>query len=462
MGMHARGCARSRCAAVSAPRSADAQPSKLEAAYVVLGPQGPVARAVLAQASSCPDITIDGARQPMSVRALPDATFPSSSAERTIPAGATSASLENSPLPLPRPALKSIAAFGDAGCRLKSAKTAAKEERHQRRRRAGQIPGLQQSHSLAIRAGGPERRGRQARPRHPCRRLSLSRERLPGGRRRLRAQPLWRRLADLEGGFLRARGAGAARGPVDRRARQSRNLPPRRARVISGCSIRPRRRRRRHRRRRHASNWSRISPSRSRVSLSSSSTSSNAADACPCDPARYAAEFAAMKPKSGAWLLTHRPVWGFGPRRRTVNATLQEALANWNGQPARRHRARACRPYPCGRGPELHRQAQPAIRARHRRHAARRQDQEQSQRRDDRGPPGGVWPFRPPLRLRRCSSPRGTARAGPPPFATPAARSCSAAKSVTDKSPATRTAFCCGDLCRKLVPTFRDHAFACA
>ena len=215
-------------AAVWAPRSADAQTPKLEAAYVVLGPQGPVARAVLAQASSCPDITIDGAQQPMSVRALPDATFPVLVCERTIPAGATSASLENSPLPLPRPALKSIAAFGDTGCRLKSAKTAAKEERHQRGRRAGQIPGLQQSHALAIRAGGPERRGRQARPRHPCRRLPLSRERLPGGRRRLRAQPLWRRLADLEGGFLRARGAGAARGPMDRRARQSRDLPARR------------------------------------------------------------------------------------------------------------------------------------------------------------------------------------------------------------------------------------------
>ena len=49
-------------------------------------------------------------------------------------------------------------------------------------------------------------------------------------------------------------------------------------------------------------------------------------------PPAYAAEFAAMKPKSGTWLLTHRPVWGFGPRRRTVNATLQEALANWNGK----------------------------------------------------------------------------------------------------------------------------------
>ncbi len=91
-------------AAVWAPRSADAQPSKLEAAYVVLGPQGPVARAVLAQGSSCPDITIDGAQQPMNVRALPDATFPVLVCERTIPAGATSARLENSPLPFPGPA----------------------------------------------------------------------------------------------------------------------------------------------------------------------------------------------------------------------------------------------------------------------------------------------------------------------------------------------------------------------
>src|SRR6476660_2699383 len=110
-----------------APHSAGAQTPTLEAAYVVLGPQGPVARAVLAQASSCPDITIDGAQQPMSVRALPDATFPVLVCERILPAGATSASLENSPLPLPRPALKSIAAFGDTGCRLKSAKTAARE-----------------------------------------------------------------------------------------------------------------------------------------------------------------------------------------------------------------------------------------------------------------------------------------------------------------------------------------------
>jgi len=113
-------------ATLSWPRAADAQSPKLEAAYVVLGPRGPVARAVLAQASGCPTITVDGAQQPMNVRAPPDAAFPVLVCERPIPAGVTSASVENLPLPLPKATLKSIAAFGDTGCRLKAAKAMAK------------------------------------------------------------------------------------------------------------------------------------------------------------------------------------------------------------------------------------------------------------------------------------------------------------------------------------------------
>jgi hypothetical protein len=56
--------------------------------------------------------------------------------------------------------------------------------------------------------------------------------------------------------------------------------------------------------------------------------SSNAADACPCDTALYAADFAAMRPAPGTWLVSHRPVWGFRSHRKTVNATLQQALPN--------------------------------------------------------------------------------------------------------------------------------------
>src|SRR5262249_51182423 len=60
--------------------------------------------------------------------------------------------------------------------------------------------------------------------------------------------------------------------------------------------------------------------------------SSDAADACPCDPSRYAAQFSAMRPKPGTWLLTHRPIWGFRPMGKTINASLQQALAAWNGK----------------------------------------------------------------------------------------------------------------------------------
>ena len=43
-----------------------------------------------------------------------------------------------------------------------------------------------------------------------------------------------------------------------------------------------------------------------------------------------------MKPKNGAWLVSHRPVWGFKNKSfkkdDPLNATLQAALANWNGK----------------------------------------------------------------------------------------------------------------------------------
>jgi hypothetical protein len=110
-----------------APLCAQAQSTKLEAAYVVLGPQGAVARAVLAGTSQCPAITIDGAQQPMNVRAQGDAAFPVLVCELPIPAGAGAASVENSPLPLPKRTLGSIAAFGDTGCRLKAAKGKAND-----------------------------------------------------------------------------------------------------------------------------------------------------------------------------------------------------------------------------------------------------------------------------------------------------------------------------------------------
>jgi Calcineurin-like phosphoesterase. len=66
--------------------------------------------------------------------------------------------------------------------------------------------------------------------------------------------------------------------------------------------------------------------------------SSNAADACPCDPARYAAEFAAMKPKSGT-VAAHPPP-GLGIRSAAPHRQRHPAggVGELERQAARRHR----------------------------------------------------------------------------------------------------------------------------
>jgi hypothetical protein len=62
--------------------------------------------------------------------------------------------------------------------------------------------------------------------------------------------------------------------------------------------------------------------------------SSNAPDNCAsaCESAPYAAQFAAMQPADGAWLVSHRPVWGFKNKGVSLNATLQAALAQGQGK----------------------------------------------------------------------------------------------------------------------------------
>ncbi|MBV8479313.1 MAG: response regulator, partial [Actinobacteria bacterium] len=111
---------------LAAPAAAQAP----AATYVVLGAQGPVARAVIPAgttglAPACPAIMVDGNSQTMSLRAEPDANFPILVCEFAL-GSAKSASIGGQPLPLP-PAkkLKSVAVFGDTGCRLKADKNAA-------------------------------------------------------------------------------------------------------------------------------------------------------------------------------------------------------------------------------------------------------------------------------------------------------------------------------------------------
>jgi hypothetical protein len=302
-----------------APCSAAAQSPTLETAYVVLGAQGAVARAILANATQCPAITIDGAQQTMAVRALPDATCPVLVCERSIPSGATSASIENSPLPLPKTALKSIVAFGDTGCRLKASKRKAKD-------RDGDDPGKFQACNvpalwpfaqlaasvaaakpdLIIHVGDYVYRESACPP--PPRGQGCARS--PYGD----DWPTWK--ADFfapAAPALRAAPWIVVRGnhEICKRAGPGyfRLLDPAPATAAPSCTELIR-------------HYTVTVAGQSFIVLDSS----DAADACPCDTAAYAADFAAMRPAPGTWLVSHRPVWGFRSHRKTINATLQQAL----------------------------------------------------------------------------------------------------------------------------------------
>lgn len=87
--------------------------------YVVLGPDGAVARAIT-NAEACPDITIDQKTVRMHERAAPDDRFAVRVCEAVLPAQVKSAAIGDRPLPLPAADPRRIVAFGDTGCRLKS------------------------------------------------------------------------------------------------------------------------------------------------------------------------------------------------------------------------------------------------------------------------------------------------------------------------------------------------------
>jgi Calcineurin-like phosphoesterase len=98
--------------------------SKLEAAYVVLGGDGAIARAIVSDAAQCPAIIIDGIGAAMRLRApaQPGGHFPVMVCEAPLPLGALFAAIEGRPLPRPKPADGIFAVLGDTGCRLKAFK----------------------------------------------------------------------------------------------------------------------------------------------------------------------------------------------------------------------------------------------------------------------------------------------------------------------------------------------------
>jgi hypothetical protein len=306
---------------------AHAQSPKLEAAYVVLGPQGAVARAVLAEGSACPAITIDGAQRPMSVRAQPDAMFRVLVCEALLPPTAAAASLADRPLPVPKRTLAAIAAFGDTGCRLKASKVSGKSKDADDDQDSGKfqdcnIPSKWPFAQLAasVAAAKPDlviHVGDYLYRQSACPPGDAGCARSPYGD----DWPTWKAdfFAPAAPALLAAPWV-VVRGnhEICKRAGAGyfRLLDPTPAQSPPPCID--------------------VIPQFT-VSIGGQAfivfDSSNAADKCPCDSTAYAAQFAAMRPAAGTWLLTHRPIWGFRSHERTLNATLQQALAQWNGRP---------------------------------------------------------------------------------------------------------------------------------
>jgi predicted phosphodiesterase len=306
---------------------ARAQSPNLEAAYVVLGPQGAVARAVLAEGSACPAITIDGTQRPMSVRAQPDAMFRVLVCEALIPPGAIAASLADRPLPLPKRTLAAIAAFGDTGCRLKASKVSGKGKDADDDEDSGKfqdcdIPSKWPFAQLAARVAATKpdlviHVGDYLYRQSAC----------PPGDAGCAGSPYGDNWPTWKADFFAPAAPALLAAPwivvrgnheTCKRAGAGyfRLLDPTPAQAPPPCiDVIPQ--------------FTVTIGGQDFIVLDSS----NAADKCPCDPAAYAAQFAAMRPAAGTWLLTHRPIWGFRSHGRTLNASLQQALAQWNGRP---------------------------------------------------------------------------------------------------------------------------------
>ncbi len=62
-------------------------------AWLAYGPNGPIARAIVAGGGPCPSIVIDGKAQPMTLRAPSSSDYDVTSCESAVPAGAATASV---------------------------------------------------------------------------------------------------------------------------------------------------------------------------------------------------------------------------------------------------------------------------------------------------------------------------------------------------------------------------------
>lgn len=106
------------CAALSQPAGRAAPPPA--AAWLALGPAGPLARAIVTDPDrGCPELWADGSSVAMGTRVAPSAAFDVLVCDAPVPAGARSLSVAGVALAAPPRELRKIALIGDTGCRIK-------------------------------------------------------------------------------------------------------------------------------------------------------------------------------------------------------------------------------------------------------------------------------------------------------------------------------------------------------
>ena len=306
--------------------------SKLEATFVVLGPEGAIARAVISEAVHCPIIKVGDSDQQMKVRAMPDngpqAAFPVIVCELLVPNTITSVTIDDKTLSLPKDRLNSVAALGDTGCRMKGLK--ANDMEHQSHDHgAGQFqdcdnPAKWPFARIAVNVANSRpdlviHVGDYLYRESPCPRADRGCSGSPHGdnwttwkadffdpaRPLLEAAP-WIMTRGNHESCARA-GTGYFRFLAPKMAASE--LPP-------ACID-------------HMRNYTVSVADKSFIVMDTS----NAADSCAksCDTGPYGDDFADMKPTPGSWLLSHRPIWGIG-QKFTLNATLQQALTTRDGR----------------------------------------------------------------------------------------------------------------------------------
>lgn len=315
---------------LTASQSAVAQTGTLETAYVLLGPQGALARAVFSGAAACPSIAVNGAAQAMSVRSAGNSAFPVLVCELLLPAGANSAVLAGRNLPLPPAKLASVTVLGDTGCRLKgSGKQAerAKKAKKDLDHADGQFQDCDvvadwpfSTLAASIASKAPQlvvHVGDYNYRESPC----------PPGDAGCQGSPYGDNWPTWNADFfkpatplLAAAPWIATRGNHESCSRAgagymlfldptpaANGKPPACVDLLPAFTV--------------------TVGGQSFIVMDSS----NADDICPCNSTPYAKQFAALKPAAGSWLVTHRPVWGFNPKG-PINSTLQGALKQWNGK----------------------------------------------------------------------------------------------------------------------------------